>query len=115
MGDTERKHERPENGLAGRTERCLGPEPRGIEHTEALANLLKEQEARVRGKEDFAKALESERSALRDGHAALIELHNELDSLRSSPMLSLIQPSLDNVSVAIAHDRLQPKTSGDQP
>ncbi len=83
--------------------------------SEALANLLKEQEARVRGEEAFAKALESERSSLRDSRAALMELHNELESLRSNRMSSPIQPSLDNESVAVAHDRLQRKTSGDQP
>lgn len=83
--------------------------------SEALANLLKEQEARIRGEEDFAKALESERSALRDGRAALIELRNELESLRSNRISSPIQPSLDNESVTVAHDRSQPKTSGDQP
>lgn len=83
--------------------------------SEALANLLKEQEARVRGEEDFAKALESERSALRDSRAALMELRNELESLRSNRVSSPIQPSLDNESAAVAHDGLQPKTSGDQP
>jgi hypothetical protein len=83
--------------------------------SEALANLLEEQEARVRGEEDFAKALESERGALRDSRAALMELRNELESLRSNRVSSPIQPSLDNESVAVAHDRSQPKTLGDQP
>lgn len=62
--------------------------------SETLANLLKEQEAR------FATA---------------VRLRNELESLRSDRVSSPIQPSLDNESVAVAHDRLQPKTSGDQP